>query len=141
MKLRRRPREEPEINVISLVDVVLLLVVFFMVSTTFNRQTNIQVELPKASTDTVVSASQGLEVTIDADGGFYVNQAKVIAARPEALKQAILAVAGSDRDRSFSINADARAPTQAAVTAMDVAGQLGFKHIAIATQKPPAGGP
>lgn len=141
MKLRRRPREEPEINVISLVDVMLLLVIFFMLSTTFNRPTNIQVELPKASTDAKVQDTAKLEISIDADGGFYVNQTKVTSASPDALKQAVSVAAGSEREQPFVINADAHAPTQAAVTAMDVAGQLGFKHISIATQKPAAGGP
>jgi biopolymer transport protein ExbD len=138
MKLQSRSREEPEINVISLVDVLLVLVLFFMVSTTFIRETEISLRLPEASVDAAAATPrEALEITITQNGGYLVNGRELVNSERRTLRAAIERLAGEDRDRPVSIRADALATHQAVITAMDVAGQLGFVEINIATVMPP----
>lgn len=132
MNFRRARRDEPEINMISLVDVVLLLVVFFMVSTTFNRPAELSVELPKATAQAAPTPTSAIEIIIDADGGYHLNKQRLINTHRVTLTQAIRGAAGDERTQPFIISADAKAPHQAVVTVMDVAGQLGFTKIQIA---------
>lgn len=139
MNLRgTRRREEPEINLTSLIDVVLLLVVFFMLSTTFNRPAEITLDLPKSASGVPPRAKQTVEILIDAQGGYHVNNQRVINTHIDTLKEAIRRVAGEAADPTapFVITADAKSPHQAVVTAMDAAGQLGYVHLSIATQRP-----
>lgn len=134
MNLRERLPEEPEVNLTSLIDVVLLLLVFFMVSTSFTRESEIRIELPQ-STDTAPSApaSEPVEITVTAEGTYFLDQQELLNNRPETLRRALIRLYGDDRERAVTIRADARATHQAVVTAMDVAGRLGFVHINIAT--------
>jgi biopolymer transport protein ExbD len=139
MKLQTRPREEPEVNLTSLIDVVLLLLVFFMVSTSFLRETEIRLRLPEAeAVDREEEAQSPLEITVTADGGFLVDGREVINRRPDTLRRALVQAAGDDRARPVTIRADARTEHQAVVTAMDVAGRLGFTRINIATVHTPS---
>ena len=137
MNFRRPQAEEPHINLTSLIDVVFLLLIFFMVSTTFNRETQLRIELPRASGEASAEAKQGIEVVIDAQGRYYVNDQALINTQLETLKRAIGKVAGEDTTLPFVITADAATPYQAVVTAMDAAGQLGFVHLRVSTQHPP----
>jgi biopolymer transport protein ExbD len=138
MKLQSRSREEPEINVISLVDVLLVLVLFFMVSTTFLRETEITVRLPEATADTrVESADKGLEVAITKQGAYIVNGRELVNNDRRTLRTAIERLIGDKRDIPVFIRADATATHQSVVTAMDVIGRLGFTKINIATVTPP----
>ena len=138
MKLQSRSREEPEINVISLVDVLLVLVLFFMVSTSFLRETEISLQLPQATTDTDVEVPNGsLEITVTQGGSYLVNGRELVNNERRTLRAAIERLAGPDRDVPVFIRADAAATHQAVITAMDVAGQLGFKNMNIATVTPP----
>jgi biopolymer transport protein ExbD len=138
MKLQSRSREEPEINVISLVDVLLVLVLFFMVSTSFLRETEISLQLPEATTDTVIAApSEALEITITQSGSYIVNGRELVNNERRTLRAAIERLIGAQRDLPVFIRADAAATHQAVITAMDVAGQLGFVKINIATVTPP----
>jgi biopolymer transport protein ExbD len=138
MKLQSRSREEPEINVISLVDVLLVLVLFFMVSTTFLRETEITVRLPEATTDTRVDAAdKGLEVAITQQGAYIVNGRELVNNDRRTLRTAIERLIGDKRDIPVFIRADAAATHQSVVTAMDVIGRLGFTKINIATVTPP----
>lgn len=134
MNLRERTPEEPEVNLTSLIDVVLLLLVFFMVSTSFTRESEIRIELPQ-STDKVAAAprTEPIEITVTAQGSYFLDQQELLNNRPETLRRALIRLYGDDRDRAITIRADARATHQAVVTAMDVAGRLGFVHINIAT--------
>lgn len=134
MNLRERTTEEPEVNLTSLIDVVLLLLVFFMVSTSFTRESEIKIELPQ-STDTVaaVARDEPIEITVTAQGSYFIDQQELLNNRPETLRRALIRLYGDDRERAITIRADARATHQAVVTAMDVAGRLGFVHINIAT--------
>jgi biopolymer transport protein ExbD len=138
MKLQSRSRDEPEINVISLVDVLLVLVLFFMVSTSFLRDTEISLQLPEATTEAELAVpDEMLEITITQAGGYLVNGRELVNSERRTLRLAIERVAGERRDLPVFIRADAAATHQAVVTAMDVAGQLGFVRLNIATVTPP----
>ena len=133
MNLRPRHREDPEINLISMIDVLLVLLIFFMVSTTFNQEGRVKVQLPQASETPLPRGSrQALVLTVTADGGYRVNEHTLINASPDTLRAALLKEAGSNRG-PVTIRADGRATHQAVVTAMDVAGKLGFAQLNIAT--------
>ena len=137
MKLQTRPREEPEVNLTSLIDVVLLLLVFFMVSTSFLKETEIRLRLPEAEAVERSEAQPPLIITVTADGSYFVDGREVINRRVDTLRRAIAEAAGDDRGRPVTIRADARTEHQAVVTAMDVAGRLGFTKINIATVHSP----
>jgi biopolymer transport protein ExbD len=135
MKLQtRRPKEDPEINLISLIDIALLLVIFFMLSSTFMQEGRLKIELPQASlVPTGRQKSDPLVVTVTQAGVYRVNDRELINASPDTLRAAILEVAGPDRDRPVTVRADGRATHQSVVSAMDVLGKLGFVRINIAT--------
>ena len=138
MKLQNRSREEPEINVISLVDVLLVLVLFLMVSTTFMRETKISLQLPQAAVDVAAAApSDKLEIMITQAGTYLVNGRELVNNERRTLRAAIERLTGERRDLPVFIRADAAATHQSVVTAMDVAGQLGFVKLNIATVTPP----
>jgi len=134
MKLSARKPEEPELNLISLVDVFLLLLVFFMISTTFLDETSIKIRLPEASEQpSLTQQHQAIEVSVTAEGNFRVNGQALINTSTATLANAIIKVAGTNREQPVTIRADARAMHQSVVTAMDVVGRLGFRAINIAT--------
>ena len=138
MKLQSRSRDEPEINVISLVDVLLVLVLFFMVSTSFLRETEISLQLPEATVQgPVVQPSEPLEITITQSGTYVVNGRELVNNERRTLRAAIERLAGPKRDVPVFIRGDAATAYQSVVTAMDVAGQLGFVKINLATVTPP----
>ena len=133
MNLRPRNRDDPEINLISLIDVLLVLLIFFMVSTTFNQEGRIKVQLPESSDTPIPRGShEPLVITVTAEGTYRVNERTLINSSPDTLKAALLKEAGSERG-PITIRADARTTHQAVVTAMDVAGRLGFAQLNIAT--------
>ncbi len=134
MNIRPRRREdEPDINLISLIDVLLVLLIFFMVSTTFQQEARIRVQLPHASDVPQPRAPHdALVITITADGSYRVNDRTLINSSAETLRAALLKSAGTDRG-PITIRADARTTHQSVVTAMDVAGKLGFAQLDIAT--------
>ena len=134
MNLRPRRSEEPEVNLTPLIDVVFLLLVFFMVSTTFVREADLEIILPEASLEGVEeSPARPLEVVVSADGVYYVNGRELVNNRPDTLDTAIRRVIGDDRDMPVTIRADANASHQSVVTVMDVAGRLGFNRIQVVT--------
>jgi biopolymer transport protein ExbD len=144
MNLKPRIHEEPEINVVSLIDVVLLLLVFFMLSSRFTEEGRMRVHLPTASAvPTERATSEPLVITVTQQGGYRVNERELINASQDTLRAAILKEAGTDRNQRITLRADARATHQAVITAMDVLGRLGFGEINIATVKdePAAGKP
>lgn len=138
MKLQSRSKEAPEINLTSLIDVVLLLLVFFMVSTSFVRETEISLRLPQAEGQTApTSLDEVLDITITQTGAYIVNGRPLINNQRRTLRAAIERLMGDTRDLPVTIRADAQATHQAVVMAMDVVGQLGFVQINIATVTPP----
>ena len=136
MNLRPLQRdEEPEINLIPLIDVLLVLVLFLVLTTTFAREARLNVQLPQAATEPSAAPRKPLEVVVDAQGRWYVAEREVIGSGAESLQRALEQVAGDDRDLPLTIRADAKAPHQAVVTVMEVAGRLGFEELAILTVK------
>lgn len=128
-----RRQDDFEINVISLIDVLLTLLMFFVLTTTFIQHSRMQVTLPKASAQERDMQAPALTVVVDRDGHFFVGSDEVHGEGVEPLKQAIANVAGDDRERQVTIRADAMTPHQNVVTAMDALGQLGFTKLSIAT--------
>jgi biopolymer transport protein ExbD len=134
MKLQPKEHEEPEMNLTSLIDVVLLLLIFFMVSTTFVDESRIKLQLPQASTEPAAEQKKDpIEVAVTATGEYRVNGQVLINTSQATLAAAVSKLAGEKRDLPITIRADARATHQAVVTAMDVLGRLGFRAISIAT--------
>ncbi|RLJ17720.1 biopolymer transporter ExbD [bacterium endosymbiont of Escarpia laminata] len=136
MNLRPHRKKAIEVDITPLIDVVFLLLIFFMVSTTFDRETQIKVELPEAAGEEAQTTADMLDITIDASGTFYVNQQEVINTEIETLKKAIIKAAGGKKDLPVIINADAKTPHQSVMTVMDAASQLGFLHMTFAAHKP-----
>ncbi|RLA35373.1 MAG: biopolymer transporter ExbD [Gammaproteobacteria bacterium] len=139
MKLTARAKEEPEVNMTSLIDVVLLLLIFFMVSTSFVKQSQISISLPQADSSAIVDeVPQQLDIMITEQGTFLVNGRELVNNRPETIRNALQKVSGGNTQLPLTISADANARHQYVVTAMDVAGKLGFVKISIATVNDPA---
>ncbi|MDH5547082.1 MAG: biopolymer transporter ExbD [Gammaproteobacteria bacterium] len=134
MNFRSKNVEEPDLNITPLIDIVFLLLIFFMVSTTFKQEFEVSIELPKASTDAKL-VEKVLNIGIDEKGQFFINQQKVINTQASHLRRALEKVAGNDRQLPVIISADAATPHQAVITAMDVARQLGFTKLTFATQQ------
>ena len=133
LRPQRREREETSVNLTPLIDVVFLLLIFFMVSTTFRKETDFDIELPEAVTESAPTEQQRLQVSIDKNGHYFVNEQALLGNDIETLKSALIEVAGNNRKLPFVIRADAATAHQAVVRVMDAAGQLGFKKLAIAT--------
>ncbi len=134
MKFARRARNEVEVNLTALIDVVFLLLIFFMVSTTFTRETHLSIDLPEASGQPVPVASSQIEITVTRSGDYAVNGEALVNARLETLKRALEKVSGGNTGAPLVITADSATPHQAVVTAMDAAGQLGFVQLSITTR-------
>ena len=138
MQLSLRPRTPPEVNLTSLIDVVLLLLIFFMVSTSFVKESKLTIRLPQADNAAIVEATPGqIDIMITETGTYLVNGRELINSRPETLRNAIQKVSDGNSDLPLTISADANATHQKVVTAMDVAGRLGFVQISIATLNDP----
>lgn len=133
MKLQVKRSEEVELNLISLVDVVLLLVIFFMLSTSFVQDARLRVELPKAGSAAVERSAQPIIITISAQGSYRVNDRALVNNERATLSAALRQVAGDSRQEPVTLRADARATHQSVVTAMDVAAKQGFTQVNIAT--------
>jgi biopolymer transport protein ExbD len=134
MRLNLRPRAQVEVNLTSLIDVVLLLLIFFMVSTSFVKQSRITISLPEAESSTVApEVPEQIDIMISETGVYRVNGRELINTRPETIRNALQKVSNGDNSLPLTISADANAKHQDVVTAMDVAGRLGFVQISIAT--------
>jgi len=130
-----RPQsEEIAINLTPLIDVVFLLLIFFMVSTTFTKETQLKVDLPQATTERVAQVDM-LEVIIKADGSFAINDKALVNAQPKTLRAALLKESDGDLTTPLKISADASTPHQAVITAMDVAANLGFSQLSLTTRE------
>ncbi len=136
MNFPRRTLVDPEINLTPLIDVVFLLLIFFMVSTTFTRDTRLTVNLPEADANSSESLPDQIEVTVSEAGRFSVNGEVLSNSQASILGDAILQAAQSDRSRPVLLVADAEATHQSVVTAMDAIGRAGFSRLSIATRPP-----
>ncbi|MDZ7748602.1 MAG: biopolymer transporter ExbD [Halofilum sp. (in: g-proteobacteria)] len=140
MNFRTARREELELNITPLIDIVFLLLIFFMVSTTFQKESQLRVQLPEATQQPRADPSEPLEIVISAQGQYAIGGRELsdnsLATVIEALRQA----AGDRRERPLVVRADARTPHQAVVRAMDAAARLGLRNLSIATAREPGGG-
>jgi biopolymer transport protein ExbD len=138
MRLSLRPRAQPEVNMTSLIDVVFLLLIFFMVSTSFVKQSKITISLPEVESQAVIDElPQQIDIMITETGTILINGRELINNRAETIRNALQKTSNGDNTLSLTISADANAKHQHVVTAMDVAGRLGFTQINIATVNEP----
>jgi biopolymer transport protein ExbD len=139
VNLRPRRTEDPEINLISLIDILLLLVIFFMLSSTFVNDGHLKVQLPVASEQPLNSSTAGrIVVTVTQQGSYRVNERELVNSGRETLRAAVASVAGESRTARVVLRADGRATHQSVITAMDVLGRMGFAQLDVATiQQPP----
>jgi biopolymer transport protein ExbD len=136
VNLKPRRHEEPEINMVSLIDVVLMMVIFFMLSARFNGEGRLRINLPQASAAPQASSKPPpLVVTVTAGGSYLVNNRELVNSGPDTLRSAIEKVAPTQRDQPVSLRADGRATHQSVVTAMDVLGQMGFAQLDFVTTR------
>ena len=135
MKFKRRIQDEHSINLTPLIDVVFLLLIFFMVTTTFSRETRLQVNLPKAEAETLATQSERLEIVVSRDGSFALNGQTLVNGRVETLLRGLALESDGNLDLPVVIVADSQASHQSVVTAMDAIGQAGFTRLSIATQR------
>ena len=133
MKFSGRVRQEVEVNLTPLIDVVFLLLIFFMVSTTFTKETYLSIDLPEASSQSIRAKDLQIEILITQEGDFWVNGVALINRKQRTLRSAIDKVSKGDIAIPMVITADSATPHQSVVTAMDVAGQLGFSRLSITT--------
>ena len=134
MRFQQKHREELEINMTSLIDVVLLLLIFFMMSTRFIDESRLQVRLPEAGVQPdEASARESVEIEGTAEGNYRVGGRDLVNNSPDTLATALARATNGNRAQPLTIRADARAVHQSVVTAMDVAGRLGYRQINIAT--------
>mgnify|MGYP000076310971 CR=1 FL=1 len=136
MKFRRQRAKEVNVDLTPLIDVVFLLLIFFMVSTTFTKETHLEINLPQAEGQAQTDPPEVIDILIAQDGTFSVNGTPLVNTQPDTLKRALRELSGGDNERPLTITADAKTPHQSVVTAMDVAGQLGFSRLSITTQEP-----
>ena len=128
-----RADDSPQIDLVPLIDVVLCLIVFFVVTTTFDTRSVLELELPRAQGEAAQKQTTALDILVNADGRYFVGDREALRTDVESLKRTILEVAGDDRKRGVLLRADARTPHQAVVTALDALGQLGYRNISIGT--------
>lgn len=134
MKFPRKPREAVDINLAPLIDVVFILLLFFVVTTTFTRETQLKVDLPEAVSGTPPEMVQTtLEVLVGADGSFALNGKSLSKNDLATLMEALRTESAGDQSLPVMLSADAKAPHQAVVTAMDAASKLGFAQLRITT--------
>ena len=135
MNLQPSTPDEPEVNLTPLIDVVFLLLIFFMVSTTFEHQSRIQIELPEATAEETKPEDESLEIIIDAQGRFFIGEEQVVNTELNTLKGAISKSVGEREGIPVIIRADAKTPHQAVITALDATSQLGLTRISLATSR------
>ena len=133
--LRTKRDNDLELNITPLIDVVFLLLIFFMVSTTFQRESEITIELPESSGDAVETEKTVIEISIDNQGRYFVNQRRIKDTDIKTLKKAIVITRGDAKEPKLIISADKMTPHQSVVRAMDAARQLGLVHLTFATKQ------
>lgn len=126
--------DETSVNLTPLIDVVFLLLIFFMVSTTFDSTSELKIDLPEASADKPLQQER-LTLMIDPQGFYYLNGKRLKNQSSDLLLLELYRATGDDKETPVVIQSDAKSPVQSLVTAMDVVGQIGLSHLSIATTK------
>lgn len=136
MKFRKERKEAVGVNLTPLIDIVFLLLIFFMVSTSFTRETQLQIELPEADSEAAESDADFMTLLVNRSGTYALNGQMLSASDKQTLREGLRVAADGNFQQSLVIVADAQATHQSVVTAMDVAGNLGFTNLRISTQEP-----
>ncbi len=134
MRFRRSRQEEVSVNITPLIDVVFLLLIFFMVTTTFTRETQLQIDLPESQSQMAAEQELPVEVLIDRMGTYAINDQVLIKQDIASLKQALTEIAGDNLMVPIVITADANTPHQYFINALDAVSQLGFVKVSLTTQ-------
>lgn len=134
MNFRTRKEEVDEVNITPLIDIVFLLLIFFMISTTFKQEFEVGIELPKAGSENKL-VEKILEISIDKQGNYFLNGQKLINTQSSTIKQALQKLAKGNYKLPVVISADGQTPHQAVIRAMDATKQLGFSRLTFATQQ------
>jgi biopolymer transport protein ExbD len=137
MKLRQHTTEEPDVNLTPLIDVVFLLLIFFMVSTTFNKDTELSIELPEANGEVRAAENNTVEIGIGRNGSYSVNNEQLVKNDIATLKRAIKQAVAGREDPPLIIIADGKTTHQSVISAMDAVRQLGYSHLTFATKQSP----
>jgi biopolymer transport protein ExbD len=136
MQFRQRSREEPEINLIPLIDVLLMALIFLLVTTSFSKESRLRLQLPEAASATQTESAT-LRIAIDARGQYFINNKQLLNTSAETLRAAMLqAVGRNTKDPVVVVQADRKTPHEAVVRVMDVSRRLGYTHLTFATQAP-----
>lgn len=135
MNFKRQSKELVEVNLTPLIDVVFLLLIFFMVSTTFTKENHLSIDLPEASAEQQTVATNRLEIIITAAGSYSINGKTLINNQLDTLKRGLMKAANGEEGLPVTITADANTPHQAVVRAMDASGQAGFVNLSITTRQ------
>jgi biopolymer transport protein ExbD len=133
MNFRPRGRAKPELNLIPLIDVLIVLLIFLVLTTTFSHEAALHIHLPEAS-DHAQDKDTGIELAIDAEGHYTINGHLVFNNDVESIKKALLEAAAGNKDPLVTISADKSTRHQSVISALDAAGQLGFVHVTFATK-------
>jgi len=136
MNFRAKKEEELDVNVTPLIDVVFLLLIFFMVSTTFEHQSELSIDLPQASGDIAETKNKVLDIAINASGEYYLNSIKLDDSKDETLLKEIKISIESIKEPKIIISADKNTPHQSVMTVMDIARRLNITHLTFAAVKP-----
>lgn len=135
MKFRPPHSEDPELNLVPLIDVLLMTLIFLVVTTSFSKEAHLRIKLPEASVQKTVEG-RTLRVAIDAQGRYYINDRQLLKTTPQVLENAMLLAAGGRKDPVIIVHADGKTPHEAVVRVMDTARRLGYTHLTFATQQP-----
>jgi len=133
MNLKPKRSEDVDLNLTPLIDVVFLLLIFFMVSTTFDKQSKLNIQLPEAKASATQQKADSVVLGIDAKGRYFINDRRLVNTQLKTLKLALLKTVGDNKKISLILRADAQTPHQYVVRAMDAAAQLGLTRLSIAT--------
>jgi len=135
MNLAGKRRESPDVNLTPLIDVVFLLLIFFMVSTTFKKETEIKVDLPEASSQPVKKNKKAFELVVDSRGRYFLNNKELVNQKLKTMKQILISNMGKNSTRPLIIRSDTKAPLGSVIMIMDAAAQLGIVNLSFATAK------
>jgi len=136
VRFRRQTNAEVSVNLTPLIDVVFLLLIFFMVSTTFTKETHLSLDLPEATGEEQEVKITQIEIIVDVSGQYVINGRSLVSSKLETVIAALREASAGDVEMPLVITADANTPHQAVITAMDAAGQLGFSKLSLSTKNP-----
>ena len=135
MKFRSSRNDEPELNLVPLIDVMLMTLIFLVVTTSFSKEAQLRIRLPEAAAE-AKSEPVGLRVVIDVKGRYFISDQQLLNETPDVLRNAMGRAAGTDKNPIVIIHADAKTPHEAVIRVMDAARRLGFTQLTFATQQP-----